>query len=608
MRHAVLVLCLLLLVASTALAQSTTVTLQVTDSGSQSWNNGTYSAVLTPPPGAGPVQFLLNGVVMTPNQITVSGSLNATGGASFSLSQNSAISPVNTTWTITACPQATASCFKAGASISGATQTVTLTPPAIIVTLANPPYSATAYADSEVTGVVVGSQYYNLTSASSRVCTAVSGSNCTTWAASGGGGSSFPVTTAVAVNSGGSITVNTGGSIVPAGTGAITSTILNGADNSTSQSSSTAGTFTLTQQDPFMVNTNGGGSACSPSNVVTSGGVNVNNKVYDGFTSCVSGPSTNTLNAFSNGVAGLAQINDSGATGSFGYAVGVGGLFVGLCTVSNAHCFGMNSSVSDVTGHTNNGLISSEADVQITNNSSVGGGYVAGIFGSGQATGDNLPAYQVAPPFSTGKWTTGYECKDGSISTASSTFGSCFVLGRQAAAGTSSSQLLLFNAFDGSSLVQSGYGLTGGHVLTATAATPLAVGGLATYLTATATLSVNQLVKIDSANADSVVVCTTTDTQCQGFVAESVIVNCVAANTACPIITTPGSKVKGILGTGTCSIDNPAGTRAFVIVDTTTNGRVKCTTAQPAVGAYIGLAISAQAAVGSTVDILTKFE
>lgn len=43
----------------------------------------------------------------------------------------------------------------------------------------------------------------------------------------GTGGSSFPVTTAVAVNSGGSITVNTGGSIGAAGTGTITATDIN---------------------------------------------------------------------------------------------------------------------------------------------------------------------------------------------------------------------------------------------------------------------------------------------------------------------------------------------------------------------------------------------
>jgi len=36
-----------------------------------------------------------------------------------------------------------------------------------------------------------------------------------------------------------------------------------------------------------------------------------------------------------------------------------------------------------------------------------------------------------------------------------------------------------------------------------------------------------------------------------------------------------GSKVLGILGTGTCAIGN------FVIVDTTTNGRVKCTAVRP---------------------------
>lgn len=44
-----------------------------------------------------------------------------------------------------------------------------------------------------------------------------------------GGGSSFPVTTSVAVNSGGTVTVNTGGSIVPAGSGVINATELGSA-------------------------------------------------------------------------------------------------------------------------------------------------------------------------------------------------------------------------------------------------------------------------------------------------------------------------------------------------------------------------------------------
>ena len=68
------------------------------------------------------------------------------------------------------------------------------------------------------------------------------------------------------------------------------------------------------------------------------------------------------------------------------------------------------------------------------------------------------------------------------------------------------------------------------------------------------------------------------------------------------MITTPGSLAFGILGTGTCAIGN------FVIVDTTTNGRIQCTGSLPTISKIIGKALSAQASVGSTVDVLTKFE
>jgi hypothetical protein len=61
----------------------------------------------------------------------------------------------------------------------------------------------------------------------------------------GGSGSSFPVTTPVAVNSGGSITVNTGGSIGTSGTGTITAT--NGVGGSTNSAAPTMGYYFTNQ-------------------------------------------------------------------------------------------------------------------------------------------------------------------------------------------------------------------------------------------------------------------------------------------------------------------------------------------------------------------------
>jgi hypothetical protein len=52
-----------------------------------------------------------------------------------------------------------------------------------------------------------------------------------------------------------------------------------------------------------------------------------------------------------------------------------------------------------------------------------------------------------------------------------------------------------------------------------------------------------------------------------------------------------------VLGTGTCAPNQ------YVIIDTTTNARVKCT-ASPTVGQVIGMATSTQASVGSTVSVL----
>jgi hypothetical protein len=54
-----------------------------------------------------------------------------------------------------------------------------------------------------------------------------------------------------------------------------------------------------------------------------------------------------------------------------------------------------------------------------------------------------------------------------------------------------------------------------------------------------------------------------------------------------------------VLGTGTAAIGN------FVIVDTTTTGRVKCTGTYTA-GTVIGVAMSAQSSVGSNFNVMVN--
>jgi hypothetical protein len=177
----------LLLFASSAFAQSTTVSGQVTDAGGQSWNNGTITAVfVTNPNYPSFPQYTWTGGVLSSQ---VSGTLNGTGGYSFSVPSNSAITPVNSQWRFQICPEASSPCFYTSpVTITGATQTVNATPPAILINLLATSPPVFAYADAEVTGASLGSQYYNVTNSQGRVCQAVSASACTSWANSGGGG------------------------------------------------------------------------------------------------------------------------------------------------------------------------------------------------------------------------------------------------------------------------------------------------------------------------------------------------------------------------------------------------------------------------------------
>ncbi len=163
--------CLFFLLPQLASAQTTSVTLQVTDAGSQSWNNGTWSATLQTPPGVNPVGppfFQLGTSTPVPNQ-SQSGALSGTGSASMTLSQNAFISPARSQWNFTVCGRTTAinNCYTQLVTITAAT-TVTLTPPALLV---NPGLSATAYSDAEINGGNLGSQYFNVTNQGQRVCT-----------------------------------------------------------------------------------------------------------------------------------------------------------------------------------------------------------------------------------------------------------------------------------------------------------------------------------------------------------------------------------------------------------------------------------------------------
>lgn len=116
-------------------------------------------------------------------------------------------------------------------------------------------------------------------------------------------------------------------------------------------------------------------------------------------------------------------------------------------------------------------------------------------------------------------------------------------------------------------------------------------GGHGTAFTAQTTITAGAAVKVDTANNGSVVLCATGDTTgCSGFAQ-----NAATAGQTVYVLTT-GNISTPILGTSTCTKGQ------FVIADTTTAGRVKCTGTYAA-GTVLGWVTVAQAVVGSAVGV-----
>lgn len=199
MRRIILGLILTLLAAGAAFSQnSTTVSINATDAGSVAWANGTYQFTFVGQAGASwPGGGLANAYPTTP------GSLDGSGNASRSVPNNATINPGPSFFNLTVCPNPAVTtqgsgCFTKQYTISGATQTINIVPPAITIpvpTVSTQINPVVAYADAEIAGGWIGF-VYNQTSGSGRVCTAVSNNTCSTWASYGsGGGGGTPCTT-----------------------------------------------------------------------------------------------------------------------------------------------------------------------------------------------------------------------------------------------------------------------------------------------------------------------------------------------------------------------------------------------------------------------------
>jgi len=122
---------------------------------------------------------------------------------------------------------------------------------------------------------------------------------------------------------------------------------------------------------------------------------------------------------------------------------------------------------------------------------------------------------------------------------------------------------------------------------------PLNLPSLEISLIATSSLTAGTPVKLDTSNANQVVSTTTADTGA-GIVV-GVVGNAPSGGGRAFVITS--GTVGMTLGTGTCSIGN------WVIVDTTTNGRVKCAATYPTAGTIIGKAQAADSSVGTKFNV-----
>ncbi len=205
---------LVLLCATLSLAQTTNVTLQVTDVDGQTWNNGTWSVQLTSPPGVPCCNYKISGTsTAVPNQ-SQSGSLGNTGVSALVVTPNTSIAPTGTQWSFTVCPQAAPTpCYTQAFNVTGASQTVTVVPPPIRISLVNPNVTVRAYLDIEVINGNVGASYFNLTDTSFHVCSTITGGVCTYTQIAGGGGfagSTDQIQLGIALNTGTYLTLPQG--------------------------------------------------------------------------------------------------------------------------------------------------------------------------------------------------------------------------------------------------------------------------------------------------------------------------------------------------------------------------------------------------------------
>lgn len=201
MRKFALLLAVLLL-PLTLWSQNTSVTLSVTDAGSNAWNGATYTVTFVPNSND-PIFSHYTWTGGTLSRV-ISGTLGSAGTATFNVPDNATISPAGSTWQFSVTPLASYpySYPSSNTTVTGASQSVSLSPPALSFQCVNTCYG---YNTNEVTLAAPGTIFYNVTTGAATACNQWSGS---AWGSCGGGGAAAPT-----------VTVSTSGPVTVAGTG-----------------------------------------------------------------------------------------------------------------------------------------------------------------------------------------------------------------------------------------------------------------------------------------------------------------------------------------------------------------------------------------------------
>jgi hypothetical protein len=193
MRRLLLLVLALLASAIPARGQSTTVSGTITDQGGQAWFAGTVQFTFRPSNSNPTAQYFWNGAPFDKNTTIPVPALQLDGSGSFSgvsVPSNNFITPSGSTWTVQVTPASTTPSFSQNLTITGATQNISaqIIPPAISLNLSVPLLGARAYTDSEVSGALPGTLYFNNTDNRIHVCLLTGFPPCTWFVLNGGGG------------------------------------------------------------------------------------------------------------------------------------------------------------------------------------------------------------------------------------------------------------------------------------------------------------------------------------------------------------------------------------------------------------------------------------